>query len=151
MPCKNSKTCQIFINFIRLIQHNSYWEANCFVVCQEISHVVMCTCVHHLDHKNLSYVSTLCKINPIHPIYCKIHFHVILSFIPRHSKWSHFFRFPTKLLYAILNSPMCATCHPAKLFCLNLITVIISGNVMKLLTMQFSPTSGYFLLLWCNW
>lgn len=101
-------------------------------------------CVHYLDHKNLSFVSIRHKINPIHPIYFKIHCNVILSSMSRSSKWSHFFRFPTKLLYAFFSSPMCATCCPAHLFFLNLITVIISGKEYS----HETPHYAVFCSIW---
>ena len=105
-------------------------------------------CVHYLDYKILSFVSILHKINSIHPIYFQIHCNVILSSMPmpRSSKWSHFFRFPTKLLYAFLNSPMCATCFPAHLFLLSLIPIIISVKVHSHETPHYAALSSIWLL-----
>jgi hypothetical protein len=94
------------MNFIRFKQHSTSREANHFILCQEISHILINMCVHYLDYKNLSFASIQHKINLIHPIYFKIHCNVILSSMPRSSKWSHFFRFPTKLLYEFLH-----VCH----------------------------------------
>lgn len=134
------------MNFIRFKQHSSSREANHFILCQEISHILINMSVHYLDYKNLSFASIQHKINLIHPIYFKIHCNVILSSMPRSSKWSHFFRFPTKLLYAFLNSPMCAMCCPAHLFLLKLITVIISGEKYSHETPQYVVFSSIWLL-----
>jgi hypothetical protein len=61
--------------------------------------------------------------------------------------------FHTKIVHAFLFAPILATC-PAQLIILDLIILNILGEdcqVMKLLIMQFSPTSNHLVLLWSKY
>jgi hypothetical protein len=107
--------------------------------------------VHYLVHKSPPTVPILSQINPIHTIphyLSEIHFNIVAQL--RLGLHSGLFPsgFPTNILYAFLFSPIRATCHP-HLILLYLIILIIWRRVqaMKLLIMQFSPTSCYLISL----
>jgi hypothetical protein len=102
--------------------------------------------VHYHIHKSPSLVPTLSQTNPVHTIpprsilILSIHLHLHLpslsGLLPSN--------FPTHNLFAILFSPIHATCFAHLI--LNLIILIILGwrkvQVTKLLVTQFPPPSS---------
>jgi len=53
--------------------------------------------VHCYSHKNLPPVPIMSQINPVHTLpsyFYMAHFNIIVSSMPRSSKWSVSFRFP---------------------------------------------------------
>jgi hypothetical protein len=87
---------------------------------------------------------------PIHtnPFYLsKIHFNTVHPPTSWSSQWSLLvWLFHQYLIYIFLFSPIRTTC-PAHLILPELIVLTILGEVMKLLIMQFSPTSRHFISL----
>ena len=86
--------------------------------------------VHYRTHKRPPPVSILGQPNPVHiptshPL--EIHPNIIHTFTPRSRQWSPSLRFPSKILYNPLSSPIRATC-PAHLIVLDFITRTILGE-----------------------
>jgi len=103
------------------------WEANSHSAIQEIPHILWNTKVHYLTYKESATVFYLetDKSSPQLPYFSKIHSNFTLPSMPRSSKWSLPFRFPTKVLYAFLIYPIHVTCT-AHLIHLYLITLIMA-------------------------
>jgi hypothetical protein len=94
------------------MEQSPSWEANSHSASQEIP--------RHL-------VRILIQMNSVHtvpPCFPNTHFNIIFPVMPRSSKWSHPFRFSNQILYAILISPIRATC-PTHLILHDLITLIM--------------------------
>jgi hypothetical protein len=84
------------------------WETNSCSASQEIPRLLWNLKVHYRVHKNPSLVPILSQMNPVHNlifIYFKIHFHIVVSFVPRSSKRSLTIWFQSKILYAFLFFP----------------------------------------------
>jgi len=111
-----------------------FWEANSHSASQEIPQLLWNVKVHYHIHNNLSLVPILSQINPVHtlPSYApKIHPNINLPSTLRSSEWSFPFRFPFKIVYTFLTSPIRATCL-AHLIPLDLITLIIFDDMCNL-------------------
>lgn len=72
-------------------------------------------------------LSQLCRVHPLPSCLCKIHFNVILLFVPIPYKWSVSFRFPDQNLVCISVVLVCATC-PILFILLLLVTSVTFGE-----------------------
>jgi hypothetical protein len=100
------------------------WEDASCAATQEFPNILWNLTVHYRVHKIPSLVPIHSQINPVHttPSY-QLCLGLSSSFFP--------YGVPIQILYALLFSPICATC-PAHLILLDLITLIILGEEYKL-------------------
>jgi hypothetical protein len=116
---------------------------------QETPHTVWTPKIDYYSDKSLTLASVLSQINTVHALlFClfKIHFTIILPWMPRSSTWSLAFTV-SNYNSVFLFSLMCATC-PVYPILLDLITLIIFGKDInhKSPHRKFSLASRYFLL-----
>ena len=112
------------------------WEANRFSASQEIPHILWSPKVRYRTHKCPPPVPILRQFDPVQtPItyFLKIHLNTIVPSRPGSPKWPLSVRFPTKILYAPLLSPIRAT-FPAHLILLDFITRTIRGEEYRWLS-----------------
>ena len=104
-------------------------EANRSSTSHKIPHIAWYPQLHYCIHKSLPPVPILSQINPstFPSHFLKNYFNIILPSTPRPSKWSLSLRYPTKILYAPLLSPIHATCS-SYLILFYLINWIIFGE-----------------------
>ena len=80
----------------RSTEQSPSWEANSSSASQEIPRILWIRYVHYLLHKILPFARVQSHINSIHAllIFFKIHSNIILTSMPRSSKWSRSVTFP---------------------------------------------------------
>jgi hypothetical protein len=81
---------------------------------------------------------------PSHPISLKIHFNIILPFVPRSSEWSHHFGVLDINFYTLVISPIRAT-WPAHFILRDFITLILFSEGYKLCIFFESSASASLL------
>ena len=126
------------------------WEANQFSASQDIPHILWNPKVHYRIHKCPPRVPILSHIDPVRALtshFLKIHLNIILPSTPGSSKWSLSFGFPHQNpvytstlphIYYMSRSP-----HSSRFDHQN--NIGWGVQVIKLLTMQFSPLHYYHL------
>jgi hypothetical protein len=108
------------------------WEDASCTAAQEFSNILWNSSVHYRVHKSPPLVPILNQINPVQTTPYYLRSILISSTYLRLGFPSALFPsvFPTKILYALLISPICAKCS-AHLILLYLIILIIRVQVMK--------------------
>ena len=111
------------------MEHNSPCEAKIPSASQEISHILWKPTVHYRVHNSPQLVHILRQINPLQPhfifwrsiliLFSNLHLGLPNGLLPS--------GFPTKILYALLFSPMLATC-PVSLILPDLMSRISFGK-----------------------
>ena len=104
------------------IKHSPSWEANKSSTNQETPHILCNPKVHYHFHNRSPPVPILSQIEPVRAPtshYSKIHFNIILPYMPGSSKWFLPSGFPTKTLYARLLFPTHAKCTSHLIFLSN--------------------------------
>jgi hypothetical protein len=94
------------------------WEAKSNSASQEIPCPLWTPYVHYCVHKSPPLVPILSQMHPIHnfpPYFPKMHSNNIFPSVSSLPSGLLPSRFPTKILYAFLISPMRAICHKVKL------------------------------------
>jgi len=109
------------------IEQSPSWEANNHSPNKDIPYLLWNPNIHYHVHKNPPPISILSQMNPVYifqSYFPNIHSDTILSFVPRSSVFPPGFH--TKILYAFLICPMCATCLTHII--LDLITLVTFGE-----------------------
>jgi hypothetical protein len=120
------KTGLILLSYA--VEETPYWEPNPFSAGQEIPHILRNSRVHYHIHKCPAPVIVLSQIDPVHYptswrsiviLYSHLHLGLPSGLFPS--------GFPTKTLYTLHLSPICATC-PTHFILLYFITQTIQGE-----------------------
>jgi hypothetical protein len=118
-------------------------KANRFSASQEISRILWNPKVHYRVYKSPPPVPILSQLNPVHTTppppfhFLKIHFDIILPFMPGSPKWSPSLRSPYQNPFCICTLPIRATC-PAHLIIFDLITQTMFGDQYTALSSSLS-------------
>jgi len=95
------------------MDHSPSWEANQFSVSQEIPCILWNLNAHYHIYKSPQPVPLLTSIQCMPPSnFLKIHFNIILSYMPGSSKWSLSLRFPHQ--NPVYNSPLPHISHMSR-------------------------------------
>ena len=133
---------------IKCRKQSPFWEANSCSDSQEIPHILWKLKAHYHVHHSPPSVPIPSQINPVHALpsyFLKIHFNNIIPY----SKCSPYFRFPNENpVHIYFHHHMCHmpnSSHPPWFDHSN--STWWGEKCMKLLIMQFSIASCYFLPL----